>query len=148
MGYLSLGRERKNKRFQSDGSPAKGDQQGLGKDGGDAAGARLGFSDAPRARLSGSAAARGVGGLVDAGTLDAVAVGAAAARRTLRCAPAAPHAPPQLSADRTHPLAVRGSATVPLCLYRRRPARRAGSEERRVGKECVSTCRSRWSPCT
>src|SRR3546814_3714582 len=29
-----------------------------------------------------------------------------------------------------------------------RPARRrAGrSEERRVGKECVSTCRSRWSP--
>src|SRR3546814_10717290 len=24
------------------------------------------------------------------------------------------------------------------------PAR--GSEERRVGKECVSTCRSRWSP--
>src|SRR3546814_2536622 len=27
------------------------------------------------------------------------------------------------------------------------PVRRAGrSEERRVGKECVSTCRSRWSP--
>src|SRR3546814_19867948 len=26
------------------------------------------------------------------------------------------------------------------------PARR--SEERRVGKECVSTCRSRWSPAT
>src|SRR3546814_14626209 len=24
---------------------------------------------------------------------------------------------------------------------------RARSEERRVGKECVSTCRSRWSPC-
>src|SRR3546814_13940629 len=23
---------------------------------------------------------------------------------------------------------------------------RASSEERRVGKECVSTCRSRWSP--
>src|SRR3546814_14031953 len=22
------------------------------------------------------------------------------------------------------------------------------SEERRVGKECASTCRSRWSPCT
>src|SRR3546814_16783879 len=22
------------------------------------------------------------------------------------------------------------------------------SEERRVGKECVSTCRSRWSPCS
>src|SRR3546814_16780236 len=39
---------------------------------------------------------------------------------------------------------------------RRRPSGRAGrchgraadprSEERRVGKECVSTCRSRWSP--
>src|SRR3546814_15225240 len=26
-----------------------------------------------------------------------------------------------------------------FCLFRR-------SEERRVGKECVSTCRSRWSP--
>src|SRR3546814_2646362 len=26
------------------------------------------------------------------------------------------------------------------------PARRARSEERRVGKESVSTCRSRWSP--
>src|SRR3546814_8960333 len=25
-------------------------------------------------------------------------------------------------------------------------ARRGRSEERRVGKECVSTCRSRWSP--
>src|SRR3546814_2975400 len=27
-----------------------------------------------------------------------------------------------------------------------KPARRERSEERRVGKECVSTCRSRWSP--
>src|SRR3546814_11018727 len=27
-----------------------------------------------------------------------------------------------------------------------RPAYDASSEERRVGKECVSTCRSRWSP--
>src|SRR3546814_7275694 len=26
------------------------------------------------------------------------------------------------------------------------PRRRRRSEERRVGKECVSTCRSRWSP--
>src|SRR3546814_12139466 len=25
-------------------------------------------------------------------------------------------------------------------------AARSGSEERRVGKECVSACRSRWSP--
>src|SRR3546814_12688420 len=29
-------------------------------------------------------------------------------------------------------------------IYGSRPWR---SEERRVGKECVSTCRSRWSPC-
>src|SRR3546814_7328329 len=28
----------------------------------------------------------------------------------------------------------------------RMPGRPARSEERRVGKECVSTCRSRWSP--
>src|SRR3546814_17263933 len=27
------------------------------------------------------------------------------------------------------------------------PLTGARSEERRVGKECVSTCRSRWSPC-
>src|SRR3546814_1323673 len=26
------------------------------------------------------------------------------------------------------------------------PVSEVGSEERRVGKECVSTCRSRWSP--
>src|SRR3546814_4406943 len=26
------------------------------------------------------------------------------------------------------------------------PAHQGRSEERRVGKECVSTCRSRWSP--
>src|SRR3546814_4637229 len=31
---------------------------------------------------------------------------------------------------------------VDLCRHLERPR----SEERRVGKECVSTCRSRWSP--
>src|SRR3546814_1971063 len=30
--------------------------------------------------------------------------------------------------------------------FRRRKALQGRSEERRVGKECVSTCRSRWSP--
>src|SRR3546814_15368905 len=38
------------------------------------------------------------------------------------------------------------SGTMPM---RKSPARSAAavrSEERRVGKECVSTCRSRWSP--
>src|SRR3546814_5415925 len=41
----------------------------------------------------------------------------------------------------------RGQQTVgtdPAC--RDGPDRRRRSEERRVGKECVSTCRSRWSP--
>src|SRR3546814_14206042 len=28
----------------------------------------------------------------------------------------------------------------------RKPSKGVRSEERRVGKECVSTCRSRWSP--
>src|SRR3546814_3871863 len=32
---------------------------------------------------------------------------------------------------------------MPNSMTPRKPAR---SEERRVGKECVSTCRSRWSP--
>src|SRR3546814_13500241 len=41
-------------------------------------------------------------------------------------------------------IAVRGASGFPATLT---IARRAGrSEERRVGKECVSTCRSRWSP--
>src|SRR3546814_1874032 len=31
-------------------------------------------------------------------------------------------------------------------LFDPKPARTSRSEERRVGKECVSTCRSRWSP--
>src|SRR3546814_1372887 len=30
--------------------------------------------------------------------------------------------------------------------YSRNPSLSMRSEERRVGKECVSTCRSRWSP--
>src|SRR3546814_10980150 len=34
--------------------------------------------------------------------------------------------------------------TSAVCATSRSSARR--SEERRVGKECVSTCRSRWSP--
>src|SRR3546814_9872376 len=40
-------------------------------------------------------------------------------------------------------------ATRPGCTIRafgRRWRARGRSEERRVGKECVSTCRSRWSP--
>src|SRR3546814_12399095 len=37
---------------------------------------------------------------------------------------------------------VKPSAILQLCFY----AEQVRSEERRVGKECVSTCRSRWSP--
>src|SRR3546814_14132902 len=37
----------------------------------------------------------------------------------------------------------RGKAQPALATVR---ARHPRSEERRVGKECVSTCRSRWSP--
>src|SRR3546814_10663376 len=33
-----------------------------------------------------------------------------------------------------------------FCLVRNAKLNRHRSEERRVGKECVSTCRSRWSP--
>src|SRR3546814_11564101 len=39
-------------------------------------------------------------------------------------------------------LAERGAIMV-MCAANHSPVR---SEERRVGKECVSTCRSRWSP--
>src|SRR3546814_4865493 len=41
---------------------------------------------------------------------------------------------------RGHPPALAGGRRQGLHQHRRR------SEERRVGKECVSTCRSRWSP--
>src|SRR3546814_4289179 len=63
-----------------------------------------------------------------------------------------------------HPVAPGGGGRRAARLPARRPAREGGSlpaaalrralrhaagdrsEERRVGKECVSTCRSRWSP--
>src|SRR3546814_2637750 len=42
--------------------------------------------------------------------------------------------------------AAQGAAWQGAVAAQRHPARRGRSEERRVGKECVSTCRSRWSP--
>src|SRR3546814_15218040 len=59
--------------------------------------------------------------------------------------------------DLRRPALARSGGVWPLLrgglrLACRRPARRdvpphrASSDERRVGKECVSTCRSRWSP--
>src|SRR3546814_12777104 len=42
----------------------------------------------------------------------------------------------------------RGDHTAVVCQAADQlPAFANRSEERRVGKECVSTCRSRWSPC-
>src|SRR3546814_11670319 len=44
-------------------------------------------------------------------------------------------------------LAARVSLSPAACWDRLKRLDQAGrSEERRVGKECVSTCRSRWSP--
>src|SRR3546814_3569505 len=39
-----------------------------------------------------------------------------------------------------------GTGKTILALHRAVALARTRSEERRVGKECVSTCRSRWSP--
>src|SRR3546814_5546853 len=52
--------------------------------------------------------------------------------------------PPFLACAPRRPTGPRGGGQAPSpfassCVCRR-------SEERRVGKECVSTCRSRWSP--
>src|SRR3546814_3577790 len=38
------------------------------------------------------------------------------------------------------------SSCLRVFVVRLSPSRHMRSEERRVGKECVSTCRSRWSP--
>src|SRR3546814_2779567 len=38
------------------------------------------------------------------------------------------------------------AASTSRCQRQRRARSSHRSEERRVGKECVSTCRSRWSP--
>src|SRR3546814_14673614 len=48
-------------------------------------------------------------------------------------------------ASATRPLEEDRGRGVPRT-YRAGPGPRDSSEERRVGKECVSTCRSRWSP--
>src|SRR3546814_13678290 len=62
---------------------------------------------------------------------------------------------PPLTASHDHVIAVRlasGDASLQddeLAIFRRISGRLAHgfrSEERRVGKECVSTCRSRWLP--
>src|SRR3546814_13530895 len=63
--------------------------------------------------------------------------------------PAQPRRRAGAQAAAGEPLAQTGSGELPppvRAAYASRDARPAGrSEERRVGKECVSTCRSRWS---
>src|SRR3546814_14454013 len=46
---------------------------------------------------------------------------------------------------RLRPVLEQGAHRIHLCMARTAVAARTRSEERRVGKECVSTCRSRWS---
>src|SRR3546814_3185754 len=61
---------------------------------------------------------------------------------------------PARTRNRACPAALQGDETRHRQIMERIPAGRWGdpsdiggrSEERRVGKECVSTCRSRWSP--
>src|SRR3546814_20665139 len=53
----------------------------------------------------------------------------------------------QLAEGRMKRLLVGTAITGSVCMLLLAPGARAGrSEERRVGEECVSTCRSRWSP--
>src|SRR3546814_9822467 len=48
--------------------------------------------------------------------------------------------------DHSSPYPLSGSNRRSQRSWRRYGHHRRRSEERRVGKECVSTCRSRWSP--
>src|SRR3546814_11148350 len=57
-----------------------------------------------------------------------------------RYVPALPHAP-----GKFRDVTTSGEGTVP-CAGQNYCVHVGRSEERRVGKECVSTCRSRWSP--
>src|SRR3546814_12376149 len=54
-----------------------------------------------------------------------------------------PCRPGEVVEERTVRFRTVGDLTLTGCVE----SEAARSEERRVGKECVSTCRSRWSPC-
>ena len=76
-----------------------------------------------------------------------------ARRRAVVAGPSAITEPPASTAGAStdgvphHNLRRRPTPTGPAAASSRRAANTAPrSEERRVGKECVSTCRSRWSP--
>src|SRR3546814_18836374 len=53
---------------------------------------------------------------------------------------------PELPAVRAHVLDKLGRADEARAIQQRLTEIEPRSEERRVGKECVGTCRSRWSP--
>src|SRR3546814_14224824 len=53
---------------------------------------------------------------------------------------------PSLADSRNYFQASFDGNTLQLATTRGNPYLKPRSEERRVGKECVSTCRSRWSP--
>src|SRR3546814_19490369 len=55
------------------------------------------------------------------------------------------HAPPRIRAPKPKPSAASSMVVTRPSKSSSGPSR-SRSEERRVGKECVSTCRSRWSP--
>src|SRR3546814_11886130 len=52
----------------------------------------------------------------------------------------------QIEGAGSNTIVVHGVERLGGCRYDVLPDRIERSEERRVGKECVSTCRSRWSP--
>src|SRR3546814_2822420 len=51
-----------------------------------------------------------------------------------------------LAVRRARQLSLPGGGPAVVARRRQHGGLRRRSEERRVGKECVSTCRSRWSP--
>src|SRR3546814_19946585 len=53
-----------------------------------------------------------------------------------------------LSLERDLKVDIKGSIATITYAHPDREFAKVRSEERRVGKECVSTCRSRWSPYT
>src|SRR3546814_16021151 len=57
-------------------------------------------------------------------------------------------APCQFHIGKNRRAVIHGRDEGPLAFGRLRLLVLRSSEERRVGKECVSTCRSRWSPYT
>src|SRR3546814_16778321 len=71
-----------------------------------------------------------------------------ALRRKAPCSKGALRTPlPESTANTAKAITLAHSASGKFTeAHRQHPNANSRSEERRVGKECVSTCRSRWSP--